>query len=111
MIHMRTWVFYLPCSFSCSRLFYDHDVVLSFYQLVFQTTSSHLSCNVAYKIISKLFADRLKTWFWNCVIENESVFIPDRQIIDNIIIVHASIRYSQSSKKSAWAILKLVMFV
>lgn len=52
----RTWVFYLPCSFSFSRLFYDHDVV----KLLSISVSDYivpLSSNVAYKIISKLFAD------------------------------------------------------
>lgn len=77
---------------------------------VFQTIYRPISlCNVAYEIISKLLAKRLKPLLQKCISESQGVFGLDSQIIGNIIIVHESIGCLQSSKKSAWAPLKLDM--
>ncbi|XP_048630790.1 uncharacterized protein LOC125604440 [Brassica napus] len=44
--------------------------------------------NVAYKIISKILAERLKPWLHNIITENQSAFIPGRLITDNVLISH-----------------------
>jgi len=44
-------------------------------------------CNYAYKIISKILANRLKPWLPYLITIEQSTFVSDRQIQDNILIV------------------------
>ena len=44
--------------------------------------------NVAYKIISKILAERLKPWLKIVITENQSAFIVGRLITDNVLIAH-----------------------
>ena len=43
-------------------------------------------CSVLCQIISKILANRLKPVLDKCISKNQSAFIPDRQILDNVII-------------------------
>ncbi|TYK28312.1 uncharacterized protein E5676_scaffold600G001370 [Cucumis melo var. makuwa] len=43
-------------------------------------------CNVIYKCISKILADRLCVWLPSFISGNQSAFIPGRSIIDNILL-------------------------
>src|SRR5262249_47639825 len=45
-------------------------------------------CNFNYKIIAKVLANRLKTLLSDLIYPNQSAFIPERLIQDNIIIAH-----------------------
>ena len=43
---------------------------------------------MAYKIISKILAERLKPWLDRVISENQSAFILDWLITDNVLIAH-----------------------
>ncbi|KAL0549095.1 hypothetical protein IC582_013575 [Cucumis melo] len=43
-------------------------------------------CNVIYKCISKILADRLRVWLPSFISGNQSAFISGRSIIDNILL-------------------------
>lgn len=54
----------------------------------------HISlCRVLYKIIAKVWANRLKCVLSRCICQNQSAFILDRMIHDNILIAHELMHY------------------
>lgn len=55
-------------------------------------------CRIIYKIVSKIWVNRLKPMLSRCISLNQSAFIPGRMIHDNFLIAHELIRYLQSSK-------------
>ena len=68
-------------------------------------------CNVIYKIISKVIANRLKPFLNSIVLEAQSSFIVDRLITDNILIAFESLHYmkTQSLGREGFMALKLGM--
>jgi hypothetical protein len=57
-------------------------------------------CNVSYKIMSKIIANRLKPFLCNLILSNQGGFVEKWKIWDNIILVHEAIHssYNQSEK-------------
>lgn len=55
-------------------------------------------CNVIYKIISKVIANRLKPILPSLISEEESEYVEGRQILDNILLAQEMIHTLQSRK-------------
>eukprot|EP00253_Pinus_taeda_P032141 PITA_32141 len=63
-------------------------------------------CNVVYKIISKVVANRLKPLLPSLVFEEQSGYVEGRQILNNIIQAH-EVFHTLTSKKQAGVIMQL----
>lgn len=68
-------------------------------------------CNVSYKIVSKVLANRLKEVIDKFISETQSAFIPGRLISDNILISYEIMHYMKRKTrgKKGWMALKLDM--
>lgn len=58
-------------------------------------------CNVLYKMVSKLLANRLKRCLDKCVSEEQSAFVEGRSILDNALIA-TEIIHSMKRKTGGW---------
>ncbi|PNX88188.1 hypothetical protein L195_g044290, partial [Trifolium pratense] len=56
-------------------------------------------CNVHYKIVAKVLANRLKSILEKCISENQSAFVPGRSILDNAMATIEIIHYMKSKTK------------
>jgi len=52
-----------------------------------------LLCNVAYKVLSKLLANWLKTLLSMCITEEHTTFLEERAILDNVLVENETIHY------------------
>ncbi|CAA7059442.1 unnamed protein product [Microthlaspi erraticum] len=65
-------------------------------------------CNVLFKIITKTMVGRLKPVMTKLIGPAQSIFIPGRLSIDNIVIVQEAVHSMRSNKgKKGWMLLKL----
>lgn len=56
-------------------------------------------CNVLYKIIAKVLSNRLKKLLPNLITENQSAFLPNRSIMDNVLVAFELLHYMKQKKK------------
>lgn len=56
-------------------------------------------CNVLYKILAKVLANRLKVILPNVITENQSAFIPGRNISDNVLVAFETLNYMKKKKE------------
>ena len=68
-------------------------------------------CNVIYKIISKVLANRLKLILPNLIATTQSVFVPSRLIIDNFLVAYESLHAMHCRKKGRRGSLALKLDV
>lgn len=68
-------------------------------------------CNVVYKIISKVLANRLKLIMDLIISDTQSAFIPNRLITDNIMVAYEVMHFMKRKNKGrqGWMALKLDM--
>ncbi|XP_019151022.1 PREDICTED: uncharacterized protein LOC109147820 [Ipomoea nil] len=68
-------------------------------------------CNVVYKVIAKMIANRMKPLLDGVILESQSAFIPDRLITDNIPIAAEVGHYLNMKQcgRVGWGALKLDM--
>ena len=58
-------------------------------------------CNVTYKIISKLIAERLKKWLTFLISEEKTGFMEGHQILDGVVVATETIHSMANSKDKA----------
>lgn len=56
-------------------------------------------CNILYKIISKVLANRLKPILPKIISKEKSAFVEDRSILDNVLLASKVIHHMRSKRK------------
>lgn len=56
-------------------------------------------CNVLYKVIAKVLSNRLRVILPGIISENQSAFVPNRSIADNVLIAFEMLHYMKQKKK------------
>jgi len=56
-------------------------------------------CNVVYKVITKLIAERIKRWLPIIILEEQGRFVARRQILDGVVIATEAIHSMATSRE------------
>ena len=63
-------------------------------------------CNVLYKVISKIIANRLKATLPQCISPNQSAFVKDRLLVENLLLATEIVKYYHKDEVSPRCALK-----
>ena len=63
-------------------------------------------CNVLYKVISKIIANRLKSTLPQCISPNQSAFVKDRLLVENLLLATEIVKYYHKDEVSPRCALK-----
>ena len=68
-------------------------------------------CNVVYKLVSKVIANRLKNILPQIILKNQSAFLSERLITDNVLVAYELMHYLEHKKegKEDFMVVKLDM--
>lgn len=64
-------------------------------------------CNVLYKVISKILANRLKTILPKFIAPNQSVFVKDRLLMENVLLASELVKNYHKSTISPRCAIKI----
>ncbi|KAL3503117.1 hypothetical protein ACH5RR_037566 [Cinchona calisaya] len=62
-------------------------------------------CNIFYKAITKLLANKLKPILNSCISCNQVAFVPGKHIFDNIIVAHEFLHFVKKKKEMVRMVL------
>lgn len=63
--------------------------------------------NVIYKIISKILVNRLKAVLDICISKNQAAFVPGRQILDNVVLLHEILHFLKNKRQGSQGFMAL----